>query len=505
AVADLLRLGGVLQDYAALDEAARLAVLERELAGPRPLLPLGAVPGEEARELLATLAVARAAIAREPASVGGYVISMTGSVSDVLEVLLLLKEAGLWRRAGDGTVESPIDVAPLYETIEDLEAAPGLTAALLEHPLFAAHVRARGGRQEVMLGYSDSNKDGGYWMANWALHRAQGAVARACRDHGVALRFFHGRGGTVGRGGGRAGQAIRAMPPEAQSGAIRFTEQGEVISFRYALPGIARRHLEQIVHAQLLALHEAEGAPAALFDGPQSGPAHALMQRVANRSMEAYRALIDAPDFWGWYLSATPIEAIAGLRMASRPLSRKAAGELDFAGLRAIPWVFAWTQPRYGVPGWYGLGTALAEVLEERPEAADELRAMHDGWPFLQAVVGNALREMARARLVVARRYAALAGGAGEGSVHERIAAEYARAEKALLAVAGQDRALAQSPVIARSIELRNPYTDVLNLVQLELMRRWRDGGDEGPEAAALQEALAVSVNGLAAAMQSTG
>jgi phosphoenolpyruvate carboxylase len=299
----------------------------------------------------------------------------------------------------------------------------------------------------------------------------------------------------VGRGGGRAGQAIRAMPPEAQTGAIRFTEQGEVISFRYALPGIARRHLEQIVHAQLLALADAErDAPTA----PETTD-DALLDQIARDSMAAYRALIDAPDVWPWFLAATPIEAIAGLNMASRPLSRKAAGDLDFEGIRAIPWVFSWTQPRYTVPGWYGVGTALAAAIDGG--ALGRLRQMHDADPFLQAVVGNALREMARARLVVARRYAALAP---DGDVvHERLADEFARAERALLAITGTDALLAHSPVIARSIELRNPYTDVLNLVQVELMRRWRAGHADDVDA--LAEALAVSVNGIAAAMQSTG
>jgi phosphoenolpyruvate carboxylase len=493
AVAALLRLGGVTDDYASLDEKARLAILAAELDNPRPLLPPGADPGEEARIVLDPLRVARDAHAREPESLGAYVISMTAAVSDVLEVLLLLKETGLWRRGPDGTVESPLDVVPLFETIADLEHAEGVLEQLFAHPLYARHLAARGGMQEVMLGYSDSNKDGGYWMANWALHKAQGAIARVCGRHGVALRLFHGRGGTVGRGGGRAGQAIRAMPPEAQSGRIRFTEQGEVISFRYAHAGIARRHLEQIVHAQLTALAEAEAGPIA----PPSEEADALMQALAERSMAAYRALLDAPDFWPWYLAATPIEHIAGLPMASRPISRKAASELDFEGLRAIPWVFAWTQPRYTVPGWYGLGTALEAVIDD--DTLGRLRRLHAEWPFLQAVTGNALREMARARLLIARRYAALA----EAPVHDRIAAEFARAERALLAVTGQERLLAHSPVIEKSIRLRNPYTDVLNLVQIELMRRWRDDTPDDTEA--LREALFVSINGIAAAMQSTG
>ena len=500
AVADLLARAGVEADYAALDEDARLALLTHELKNPRPFIRLGGEVGDTTDRVLSALRVAKAAIEQEPASIGSYIVSMTDAVSDVLEVLLLCKEVGLWRMLPDGTVDSPIDAVPLLETIADLEAGPDLLSALFENEVYAAHLRARDGLQEVMLGYSDSNKDGGYWQANWSLHKAQGAIARTCHAHDVGLRFFHGRGGTVGRGGGRANQAIRAMPPEAQSGRIRFTEQGEVISFRYALPGIARRHLEQIVHAQLGALAEAPGPEADVWEGPQQTDAHALMERVADRSMDAYRALIDAPDFWPWYASATPIAHIAGLSIASRPISRKGVGELDFAGLRAIPWVFSWTQPRYTAPGWYGVGAALAEAISGGDVAL--LQRLHDEWPFFQAVTGNAMREMARARLVVGRRYSALAeAGGASGVPFERVEAEFARAEAALLRVTQQDGLLDEGRAIAATIRYRNPATDVLNLVQLDLMRRWRSA-EEGED---LRQALLVSVNGIAAAMQSTG
>ena len=500
AVADLLKRADVEPDYAALDEADKTALLTRELKNPRPFIRLGGEVGEESTRVLAALRVARDAIRQEPASVGSFIVSMTDAVSDVLEVLLLAKEVGLWRMEG-GRVESPVDAVPLLETIADLEAGPALLAALFENPVYAAHLEARACLQEVMLGYSDSNKDGGYWQANWSLHKAQGAIARTCREHGVALRFFHGRGGTVGRGGGRAGQAIRAMPPEAQSGRIRFTEQGEVISFRYALPGIARRHLEQIVHAQLTALAEADRQPAGAAPGRD---AHDTMERLAQRSMTAYRDLIDDPTFWPWYAAATPIAQIAGLSIASRPVSRTSADELDFEGLRAIPWVFSWTQPRYTAPGWYGVGSALAEAVSG--DGLDLLQRLQGadggpGWPFFQAVTGNARREMARARLAVGRRYSALAEASGaSGEPFEHVETEFARAEAALLRVARQD-ALLQSATIAATIRYRNPATDVLNLVQLDLMRRWRSGGADE----ALERALLVSVNAIAAAMQSTG
>ncbi len=513
AVADLLKRAGVEADYAGLDEDARVELLTRELENPRPFIRLGGETDENTQSVLGALRVARDAIEQEPESIGSYIVSMTDAVSDVLEVLLLAKEVGLWRRNPDGSVESAIDAVPLLETIADLEAGPGLLAALFQNPVYADHLKARGGMQEVMLGYSDSNKDGGYWQANWSLHKAQGAIARTCRLHDVDLRYFHGRGGTVGRGGGRAGQAIRAIPPVAQTGRIRFTEQGEVISFRYALPGIARRHLEQIAHAQLTALADAELAG----DDHQpdvDGPAFELMERLAQRSMAAYRGLIDAPEFWPWYASATPIAHIARLSIASRPISRKGLGELDFDGLRAIPWVFSWTQPRYTAPGWYGVGTALAESItggQPAGEAGDLglLRALQDDWPFFQAITGNALREMARARLVVGRRYSRLAedGGAtppGTTPVSrapfEAVETEFARAEAALLRVVRRDTLLDEGRAIAATIRYRNPATDVLNLVQLDLMRRWRSEPTDD-----VARALLLSVNAIAAAMQSTG
>ena len=534
AVADLLARAGVEADYAGLSEPDRVALLTRELENPRPFVRLGGEVDDNTGSILGALRVARDAVAAEPESIGSYVVSMTDAVSDVLEVLLLAKEVGLWRRLADGTVESTVDAVPLLETVADLEAGPALLAALFENPVYAAHLAARGGLQEVMLGYSDSNKDGGYWQANWSLHKAQGAIAETCRQHGVDLRYFHGRGGTVGRGGGRAGQAIRAIPPAAQTGRIRFTEQGEVISFRYALPGIARRHLEQIVHAQIGALADAElsgpdgrqrgggGAGPRSVESPD-GPAFALMERLAGRSMDAYRELIDAPDFWPWYTAATPIAHIARLSIASRPISRKGVGELDFEGLRAIPWVFSWTQPRFTAPGWYGTGAALAEAIgggQPAPAEAGDLDVLRrlqgadggPGWPFFQAVTANALREMARARLVVGRRYSALAEAAGaSGAPFEAVETEFARAEAALLRVVRRDTLLEPGRAIAATIRYRNPATDVLNLVQLDLMRRYRDGpattsppDASGPDAA-LRQALLLSVNAIAAAMQSTG
>lgn len=518
AVAALLSVAGVHQDYLSLDENARQTLLVRELETPRPLQPIGAELPDPAREAMATLAVVRDTMQREPNSIGAYVISMTSTVSDVLEVLLLLKEAGLWRLDGD-VVHCPIDVVPLFETIADLDATEARLEAMFTHPLYKKQLaaRARNGVpfQEVMLGYSDSNKDGGYWMANWALHVAQGTIPRVARKHGVEVQLFHGRGGTVGRGGGRANQAILAMPAEAHTGGIRFTEQGEVISFRYALPAIAERHLEQIVHAQLLALAQASGALSSadarkLADAMAANEEHPdqvqLVRDIAERSMAAYRSLIEDPLLWPFYTAATPIEHIAGIPLASRPVSRTSLDTLEFEDLRAIPWVFSWTQTRYTIPGWFGVGTGLHEIATEATIGA--LQDAWNHWPFFRALVANAQRELGRARLPIATHYADLARERGVSTEpHERIATEYTLAESALLRISGQTTLL-DSPVIARSIELRNPYTDVLNLIQIELMRRWRASNEaarKSENGEALRQAIYVSINGIAAAMQSTG
>jgi phosphoenolpyruvate carboxylase len=346
-----------------------------------------------------------------------------------------------------------------------------------------------------MLGYSDSNKDGGFFMANAALHRAQDEIGRVVQDRGIRLCFFHGRGGTVGprrraRGAGHPGDA-----PHARTGLIRFTEQGEVISFRYALPEIAGRHLEQIVHATLLVSagtdeHAGE---------PSLGPIYAKM---ATRSMEAYRGLIDAPAFWGWFVDAAPIATIAGLPIASRPVSRTHAkgsgGGMTFDSLRAIPWVFSWIQMRILCPGWYGLGTALSELSGDERAS---LGARFEQGGFLTTVFENAMQELARVRLPIAKRYAMAASGGD--AVWPLIEAEFERTKSALLEITGCDSLLANARAIETAIEHRNPWTDVLNLIQIDLLTRARDAGDG--ERAALTPLLQASVNGIAAGMQSTG
>lgn len=505
AVAALLAVAGVESDYSALDETGRLAVLEQALTRDGPLVPKLDARPDEARAVLEAFEVVREAIALERESIGSWIISMTHDVSDVLEPMLLAKEVGLWRTDQGGHASCPIDIVPLFETIEDLAESGHRMDALYEHPLYRRHLEARDGLQEVMLGYSDSDKDGGYWMANQALHEAQADLGASALRAGVELRLFHGRGGTVGRGGGRANRAITAMPSEARNGRIRFTEQGEVITFRYGLASLARRHMEQIVGAMLSGYSE-PGAPDSGWQDPGAAdgrPEEGWMRTVARRSMEVYRELLDDPDFWPWFLRVTPIECISGLPIGSRPSSR--GGGLTFEGLRAIPWGFSWTQIRAIVPGWYGAGTALHELFESEPSARESLREAYRGWPFLRAVVDNALREMARSRLDIARHYIDRLGEAGDREFFERLEQDFERGRTALLSISGEEELLDDTPVIRKSIRLRNPYTDVLNLLQVELIRRSRAEGADEAERSALTEALLASVNGVAAAMQSTG
>lgn len=495
AVEEFLRLAGVEGSYTSLDEAARIELLRKELVSPRPLLPRDAALGEAARGVLDCYRVVREAVRRDRRSIGATIISMTHTLSDMLEVLVIMKEAGLFH-AGVGE----LDVVPLFETVDDLERAGPLLGELFTDPVYRKHLQGRGQSQEIMLGYSDSNKDGGYWVANWSLHKAEERLAKVCREHGVRFRFFHGRGGTVGRGGGRANRAILAAPPVSRNGRIRFTEQGEVISFRYGQPALAHRHIEQIVGAIILTADDSnvdKGPDDAIGAGDIG-----VMDELASRSRRAYRELIDNDDFWAFYTKASPIAYIGDLPIASRPVSRS-GGQVNMDNLRAIPWVFAWTQMRAIAPGWFGIGASLGAMIERDAGLAERLSKWYRAWPIFRAMLDNAQQEMARARLVIARRYADRVGGEACAKVMRTIEDDFRLAEKAVLAITGQERLLDNNPVIQRSIRERNPDTDLLNLAQIELLRR-ATGADEG-EMIRLRSVLFTSINGIAAAMQATG
>lgn len=513
-VGELLALAGVATGYAALPEEKKIEVLRAELAQPRPLRPVDAPLSAQASELMQTLRVVRQGVMQDRRCVRSYIISMTHGVSDILEVLLLMKEAGLTRavRGGGQTrLEGTLHIVPLLETIDDLERGEALVAGMLDEPLYRSHLESlvpqgiapdspnSAPLQEVMLGYSDSNKDGGFLMANLALEKAQRRVAHAVRSRGILLRFFHGRGGTVGRGGGRAGRAILGAPAPSRTGRIRFTEQGEVISFRYALAPIAERHLEQIMHASLIASADQR-------ETERSPELAGLFERLASESMRRYRELIDDLDFWAWFVSAGPIAPIAGLPIASRPVMRAEGSgvgtQSGFDQLRAIPWVFTWIQMRCLAPGWFGLGGAIGSASEaEMGSLSAEYRT--NAW--FRAVIDNATQELLRARMPIVRRYATNA--TGDRSVSERfystLAGEYEAAVKAVLRISGRKSLEEESPIIAQSIRDRNSWTDILNLIQIELLKRRRAASEA--ESGELDQLLFQSVSAIAAAMQSTG
>jgi phosphoenolpyruvate carboxylase len=487
-------LGGLLAGlgrepaFAEGDEAVRAARL-LALLGESP--PDGAALAAAARDEVAGETwrlfrlIARAQSVYGDACLGPFIISMTRGPADVLAVLLLQR----WTGCAPG---SPI--VPLFETLDDLDAASGILEALFRLPVYRAHLAADGDAQMVMIGYSDSNKDGGYLAANWALYRAQDAVARVCARHGVTLTLFHGRGGTVARGGGPAGRAIRAQPPGTVRGRFRLTEQGETIASRYTDPALAHRHLEQIVSAVLLA--SAEAAPR-----DTAAAWRAAMDDMAAAARGAYRDLVDGtPGFLDYWRAATPIDEISRLRLGSRPTARR-GGALTRAGVRAIPWVFSWMQSRFNLPGWYGLGAAMARVERGR------LREMYEAWPFFRALLDNAEMSLLKADMGIAALYSALVPDRTlERRVFTLIEDEYARTRDAVLVATGHGALMDGDPVIQRSVQLRNPYVDPLNYLQVEMLRRLRALPDpEGAEAERVREVIVVTVNGISAGLRNTG
>jgi phosphoenolpyruvate carboxylase len=346
-----------------------------------------------------------------------------------------------------------------------------------------------------MLGYSDSNKDGGYWMANWALDKAQFDLGSVCRKFNVDFRLFHGRGGTIGRGGGQSNKAIMAMPAVSNNGRIRFTEQGEVLSFRYSLPEIAHRHLEQIVHA-MIHVTVAQKKETGYLEA--SGEKE-LMEELSQISMKKYRDLIDDDLFWDWYSDITPIEHIGKLPIASRPVSRGGSGKMEFENLRAIPWGFAWTQVRYNIPGWFGVGEALNEMLSNSDKNEKIFKKWFNEWVFFRTVLNNSQRELARTHLKTAAVY-----NKQEQKFHEQIVKEYQKAKDSITRIVEIQNFLDHNPVIQKSIKFRNPFTYPLNFLQVELLKRWKKADSE-LEKNELTEVIFLNINGIASAMQSTG
>jgi phosphoenolpyruvate carboxylase len=492
-MAELLETAGAARDYATMDEAARANLLAAELGNPRPLATPHHDYSEETANELAMLQVVADAHRRYGASsVPHYVISKADSVSDILEVAVLLKEVGLLRPR-DGQLD--VDIAPLFETIADLASCGPIMEALFAVPAYRRLVEARG-VQEVMLGYSDSNKDGGYLTSVWELYKAERVLIEVFRRHGVRLRLFHGRGGSVGRGGGPSYEAILAQPPGALQGAIRVTEQGEVIAGKYSNPDVGRRNLETIAAATLEAtLLEAERPPP---------PAEYLeiMEQLSAHAFRAYRALVyETPDFDRYFREATVLEEIATLNIGSRPASRSKRRGIE--DLRAIPWVFSWAQCRLMLPGWFGFGAAVAQWRVDHPDdGLQRLQRMHDDWDFFRTTLSNMDMVLSKSDIALASRYAELVGDeALRTSIFDRLRGEWQASIEAVRSILREGELLAANPLLARSIRNRFPYIDPLNHVQIELLRRHR-AGDSDP---GVVQGIHLSINGIAAGLRNSG
>jgi phosphoenolpyruvate carboxylase len=519
-VAELLTAAGEHRSYLEMDEEERVAVLVAELQRARPLLSPWLTYGEQTTKELAIFRRAEQVVRTlGPAAIPHYVISMATSVSDLLEVAVLLKEVGLCPIGPDGP-RPAINIVPLFETIEDLARAGTTLAELLALPLWSSVLDAADGWQEVMLGYSDSNKDGGYLASNWSLHQAEMDLAAVAARSEVRLRLFHGRGGAVGRGGGPAYEAIVAQPPGSVQGALRLTEQGEVIAAGYSDPAHARRNLEALVAATLEATLAdslpadtlpADSLPADQLRAASARPSpdrkteearrRAVVAALSARSLTEYRDLVYGTDgFVEWFRAATPVGEIAELNIGSRPSARRASSRVE--DLRAIPWVFSWAQCRLMVPGWYGTGTAITEWLAADPERAGELRRMHDEWGFFRSVIANMEMVLAKTDLAIAAGYDALVGDAGlREAIFPRLRSEHGRAVGAVLAATGHDRLLGGNPELARTLRRRLPYLDPLNHLQVSLLRRWRAGEREP----LVERGIQLTLNGLATGLRNSG
>jgi len=495
-VAELLAWSGVHPDYCSLSEDERVNILAEELATRRPLIGDREQLSELAQKELAIIeAAARAVEIYGPPAVPNYIISMCRSVSDLLEAGILLKEAGLVDAAADEPY-CPVGIVPLFETIDDLQRGASILEAALDLPVYRSLVRARSDSQEVMLGYSDSNKDGGYLTANWALYRAELDLVESARKTGIRLRLFHGRGGTVGRGGGPSYQAILAQPPGAVNGSLRLTEQGEVIAAKYAEPIIAQRNLETLLAATLEStLLDVEGL------GDAAGPAYDILDELAARAQSAYSELVhETEGFVEYFLQSTPVSEIGSLNVGSRPTSRKPTSSIS--DLRAIPWVMAWSQSRVMLPGWYGTGSAVESWIAEDEGRIELLRELYQKWPFFQTVLSNMAQVLAKTDLGLAARYAELVDDESlRKRVFDKIAAEHRRSIHAHTLITGQDNLLADNPSLARSVFNRFPYLEPLNHLQVELLRRYRSGDDDE----LVQRGILLTMNGLASALRNSG
>ncbi|NWJ47436.1 MAG: phosphoenolpyruvate carboxylase [Chloroflexi bacterium] len=517
ALAEVLRFAAVCDNFSALSEEEKYSLLERELGDPRPLVIPDADYSSDTQEVLETLRVMRRMqleVNREVCE--NYVISFTNQPSDVLTLLLLAKEGGLARLdPTSATIDCDLHIVPLFESIEDLRRAPDIMRQLFKTSLYRSSLAGYSYLQEIMIGYSDSNKDGGFFTANWELYKAQRQLAEVCREESIDLRLFHGRGGAIGRGGGPANRAIMAQPRHSLGGKLKMTEQGEVIFARYSNPEIAHRHLEQVTNAVFKATLSPQAR--ALRTGAEEEWFPAL-EGMSETAFKAYRELVfENPNFARYFFEASPINEIGLLNIASRPVSRRATGRIQ--DLRAIPWVFSWTQNRHYLPGWYGVGSALHNYMYPNNSATlDEhrlalLQEMYNGWPFFQTILLNSERSLGAADLEIARLYSTLVTDEKvRREIWELIEAEYHRTCAAVMLITGQTTLLDNIPVLQRSIRLRNPYIDPISFIQVALLKRLRQKSQDNfaidQDREEFEKILGIvlhSINGIAAGAQTTG
>lgn len=501
AMTEILRKVRISDNYAQLSEDEKVRILESILKDPRPLLLLNEDYTPETQKMIQVFQMIRKAHKEfGTRSISVYLVSMTKSPSDLLEVLVLAKEAGIYRLHADGSVESQLNVAPLLETIEDLTAGPIIMETLFKMPVYRNHLEVMNNQQEVMLGYSDGSKDGGTLTANWKLYKAQLEIHEMASKYRIGLKFFHGRGGSLGRGGGPLNKSLLSQPAETIGDGVKITEQGEVLSSRYLLEDIAYRSLEQATSTLMLAT--AHVSKEAERGNMRDGSWESAIEEISSVALKKYQSLVfEDSDFLTYFNEATPLRELGDLNIGSRPMSRKNRGR--FEDLRAIPWVFAWTQSRQLLPAWYAAGTGLESFASKSDQNLQQLKVMYEKWPFFRSTIDNLQMALMKADITTAKEYLLLVE---DQQIAERIFSnileEYEKTKSILLKITGDKELLDHTPNIKDSVFRRNPYVDPLNFLQVELIKQLRQQDEPTEE---LMTEVLLTISGISAGLRNTG